>query len=116
MASLICVLCFSVLEKKSDVNLVKGKRSIDIAAEIEDFDFVVQPVSKHICRPCLSLVSQRITHRQKLANLNAKLLNDYLIKARANGLTVKMKHPSKRSLSDDFEGRRTASTEQNECS
>lgn len=116
MASLICVLCFSILKKKCDINLVKGKRSIDIAAEIEDFDFVVQPVSKHICRPCLSVVSQRITHRQKLANLDAKLLNDYLIKARANGLTVKMKHSPKRSLSDDFEVRPTKSTEQCESS
>ncbi len=96
MASLICVLCFAILEKRSDINLVKGKRSIDIAAEIEDLDFVVQPVSNHICRPCMSVVSQRITHRQKLANLNAKLLNNYLDKARANGLAVKMKHSSKR--------------------
>ena len=59
----------------------------------------------------MSVVSQRITHRQKLANLNAKLLNNYLDKARANGLAVKMKHSSKRSLSNDFEMRPTTGTE-----
>ncbi len=53
MASLICVLCFAILEKRLDINLAK----------VEDFDFVFQPVSNHICRPCMSVVSQRITHR-----------------------------------------------------
>ena len=35
MASIICVLCFVNLERKPDINLVSGKRIIDIAAEIE---------------------------------------------------------------------------------
>ena len=41
---LICVMCFTALEKKSDINLVRGKRAVDIAAEIEDLNFVVHPV------------------------------------------------------------------------
>ena len=87
MASLICVLCFAKLEKKYDINLVNGRRAVDIAAELDDLSFVVQPVSIVICRPCLSL------------NLNAKLFNDYLHKARENGIAVKIKYSAKHVLS-----------------
>lgn len=51
LASLICVLCFIKLENKSDVNLVNGKRAIDIPAKIEDLDFVVQPLQNTFTGP-----------------------------------------------------------------
>ena len=98
---LIYVMCFTKLEKKSDINLVRGKRAVDIAAEIGDLNFVVHPVSRHICRPCLSLLTQRINHRKKLENLEAKLYNDYCQKARENGMAVKLKHSDKRIPTSD---------------
>ena len=58
----------------------------------------MQPVSSHICRPCLSLITQRISQKRKLENLNAKQFNDYLHKARENGIAVKIKHSAKRAL------------------
>ena len=98
---LICVMCFTKLEKKSDINLVRGKRAVDIAAEIEDLNFVLHPVSRHICRHCLSLLTQRINHRKKLENLEAKFLyNDYCQKARENGMAVKLKHSDKRLITN----------------
>ena len=72
------------------------KRVIDIPAEIEDLDFVVQSVSKHICRPCMSLHTQRVNHRKKLDSLNAKILDNYMTKARVNGIAVKIKYSAKR--------------------
>ena len=77
---------------------MSGKGSVDIAAEIEDLDFVVEQVSQHICRPCLSLITQRINHRTKLANLNAKLLSYYQGRARERGMTIKTKLSAKRAL------------------
>ena len=51
--------------------------AVDIAAELEDLYFVVQAVPNHICRPCVCLITQRINHRRKLENLDAKLAIDY---------------------------------------
>ena len=102
MASLICVLCFIKLENKSDVNLVKGKRAIDISAEIEDLDFVVQPGFKSYLPTVYEFDhSKDKSSKKNLINLNTKLLNDYLNKARANGIAVKMKHSAKRVPSPD---------------
>ena len=93
-------MCFTKLEKKSDINLVRGKRAVDIAVGIDDLNFVVHPGSRHICRPCLSLLTQRINHRRKLENLEAKLYNDYCQKARENGMAVKLKHSDKRLITN----------------
>ena len=41
---LICVLCCTKLEKNSDFNLVRGKRAVDIAAEIEDLNLFTEEV------------------------------------------------------------------------
>ena len=93
-------MCFTKLEKKSDINLVRGKQAVDIVAGIEDLNFVVHPVSRHICRPCLSLLTQRRNHRKKLENLEAKLYSNYCQKARENGMAVKLKHSDKRLITN----------------
>ena len=48
MASLICMLCFAKLEKKCNINLVNGKRAVNIATELQDLNFVVGGVTPHL--------------------------------------------------------------------
>lgn len=101
MASLECVLCFAKIEKKGDVNLVQGKRDFNVTAEIETLHFVVRPISKHICRNCLSFLKQRANQRRKLDELDAKLFIRYQEKAQDRGITVKMKSSAKRLVYGD---------------
>ncbi len=91
MATLECILCPIIIQKKGDVNLVHGKRDFEAGLEIGNLSFVVQPFSQHICRSCLNLIKQRGNLKKKLEDLNTKLLVGYQEKARAKGFAVKMK-------------------------
>ena len=98
MATLECILCPIIIQKKGDVNLVHGKRDFEAGLEIGNLSFVVRPFSQHICRSCLNLIKQRGNLKKKLEDLNTKLLVGYQEKARAKGFAVKMKESAKRSL------------------
>ena len=98
MATLECILCPIIIQKKGDVNLVHGKRDFEAGLEIGNLSFVVQPFSQNICRSCLNLIKQRGNLKKKLEDLNTKLLVGYQEKARAKGFAVKMKESAKRSL------------------
>lgn len=98
MATLECILCSTIIRKKGDVNLVYGKREIDVPLELENLSFVVQPLSKHICRLCLNSIKQRATLKKRFDELNGKLLFGYQEKARGKGFAIKMKETAKRSL------------------
>ena len=60
LATLECILCPTIIQKKGDVNLVHGKRDIDVGYEIGNLSFVVQQHSQHICRSCLNSMKQRV--------------------------------------------------------
>ena len=101
-ASLSCILCFLVLTKASDRNLVENiKGEFTVSKEIEDLHFVVHSTSQHICRACLRTLQQRRNCKKKLDDLNNNLLRQYREKAGQKGLAVKTKATAKRSLSFD---------------
>lgn len=101
-ASLSCILCFSILTKANDRNLVgNSKGQSTISKEIEDLHFVVHSTSQHICRACLRTLQQRQNYKKKLDDINSNLLRQYREKAGQKGLTVKTKAIAKRSLSFD---------------
>lgn len=98
MATLECILCTTIIQKKGDVNLVHGKRDVDVGYEIGNLSFIVRPDSQHICRSCLNSIKQRVNLKKKLEDLTNKLLIGYKEKGRAKGFAVKMKESAKRSL------------------
>ena len=98
MAARECMLCITKIEKKGDCNLISGKSNFDCISELKDLSFVVQLSSNHICRACLNLLKQRAGLKEKLYNVNAKLLQTYQNKASDNGYAVKLKDTAKRYL------------------
>ena len=111
MASPACVLCFLVLVKASDRNLVRNKGEFLEKSEIDDLHLVVHPTSQDICHVCLSILQQRRNHKKKLHDLDDNLLRQYRDKAGAKGLAIKTKVTAKRSLSfvDESEDPSTSS-------
>ena len=91
-----CILCLVKTDKKGDANLVEGKRNFNAAAEIKNLNFVVRPISRHICRNCLNFLKQRANQRTKLNEINSKLLLNYREIAQEKGFTVKLKSSAKR--------------------
>ena len=59
MASFACVLCFSVLIKVSNRNLVGSKGQFSLKCEMDDLHVVVHPSSQYVCFECLG-ISKRI--------------------------------------------------------
>ena len=59
-----CILCFNVLAKGTDRNLVNGKNKI--IDDLNDLPFVVHNLSDYICKKCLMLVKKRLDLKDRL--------------------------------------------------
>ena len=98
MASLSCVLCFSLLAKAYDRNLVENKGEFSVKSEIQDLHFVVHSTSPHICRACFRTLQHRRNHKNKVDDLENNLLSKYREKAGERGLVIKTKSTAKRLI------------------
>ena len=62
-----CVLCFSLIEKQSDRNLVWGRGKFNVYEEIISLQFTVHDTSHHICKQCLRKLQKRRGPRTRQA-------------------------------------------------
>lgn len=90
-----CILCFKILLSASDRNYTRGKSCVE--EELNDLSFVVVNTSEYICKSCLGVVRKRKTLKSKLVDIEQNLLLQYKNKAAENGISCKLKHPSKRA-------------------
>ncbi|KXJ19520.1 hypothetical protein AC249_AIPGENE18322 [Exaiptasia diaphana] len=73
-----CVLCFQILAKKCDSNLVFGKGKFSIFQELETLEFTVETQkAKHICQSCLRLLKKRRGLIDSLRIVNSSIANLY---------------------------------------
>ena len=90
----VCILCFMVLEKLNERNLVDGKAEFKVVSELEDLPFVVRrETSKYICKKCLNTFKKRQSLKQKLKELDVSIFEEYRKKCNENGIAVKTRNP-----------------------
>ena len=85
-----CILCFNVLVKGTDRNLVNGKNKV--VDDLNDLPFVVHNLTEYICKQCLTLVKKRASLKEKLKDIDCRLTSLYREKCGQNNLTIKRKY------------------------
>ena len=95
-----CILCFNVLAKGTDRNLVNGKNKIS---------FVVHNLSKYICKKCLTLAKKQSGLKDKLKDIDCRLTALYREKWGQISMSMKRKHSSAEDVdvqpSEDYASR-----------
>lgn len=89
-----CILCFKIVCDNFDRNYVRGKSNIHV--ELEDLTFVVAESSDYICQNCVRVVRKRRALKDKLAEIDESLILQYRKGAGENGISCKLKNPTKR--------------------
>ena len=81
-----CVLCFSLIEKQSDRNLVRGRGKFNVYEEIISLQFTVYDTSHRICEQCMRKLQKRrgLLTRQAFRRKPAKETKNYLYLAVTN--------------------------------
>ena len=80
-------------------NLVDGKAEFKVVSELEDLPLVVRrETSKSICKKCLNTFKKRQSLKQKLKELDVSIFEEYRKRCNENGIAVKTRNPTKRSL------------------
>lgn len=87
MSASICILCFQLLLKATDRNLVDGK--CKVKDELDDLPFVVHRSSSYICKKCLALIKKRKNLKENLCKADEQLTLLYHQKCGEHGFTMK---------------------------
>ena len=90
MSTKTCILCFGLLLKGTDYNLVNGKSKIIVELEyLPTLPLVVHDCSPYICKKCLGAIKKRSNLKKNLKIEEDELTSLYRQKCVEHGFTMK---------------------------